>query len=195
MNQESKGWYSRGYLPHFDNTSRTQFVTYRLADSLPQKVLRRYQLLLEREEISEWELLIRVDKYLDKGNGTCVLRDPNVAEIVESNLLRFDGERYKLHAWVIMPNHVHILLTPKHRFALSEIMHSAKSFTANAANKFLGREGRFWFPESFDRYIRDHDHFEKTINYIHLNPVKAKLCAKPSDWRFSSAWRKKIENV
>ncbi len=191
----AKGWYSRGYLPHFDDTSRTQFITYRLAYSLPQKVLRRFQILLEHGEITDRELLIRVDKYLDQGIGECYLRDPEIAEMVEANLRNFDGKKYTLHAWVIMPNHIHLLLTPKDGHTLSEITHSAKSYTANCSNEILKREGRFWFPEVFDRFIRDQDHFEKTWRYIEMNPVKANLCAKSFEWRFSSSWWRSQKNT
>ncbi|MEZ5345193.1 MAG: transposase [Pyrinomonadaceae bacterium] len=187
----AKGWYSRGYLPHFDNRSRTQFITYRLADSLPQRILRGLRSRLEREKITDRELLIKIDKYLDKGLGECHLGKPEIAIMVEENLLHFDGKKYKLHSWVIMPNHVHLLLTPKDRYSLSEITHSAKSYSSSKANKILKREARFWFPEVFDRYIRDDEHFEKTWKYIELNPVTAGLCKHPYDGRFSSAWWRK----
>jgi putative DNA methylase len=190
MKEDSpKGWYSRGYLPHFD-VGTTQFLTFRLADSLPHDVLEHLRLKVERDLITEREMLISVEKYLDQGIGNCYLRQTKIAEIVEENLLRFDGEKYKLHAWVIMPNHVHLLLTPQEGHSLSEIVHSCKSFTANRANKMLDLTGRFWFPEPFDRFIRDYEHFEKTFNYIESNPVKAKLCKTRSDWRFSSAWHR-----
>ena len=107
--------------------------------------------------------------------------------MVQENLLHFDGVKYKLHAWVVMPNHVHYLATPKAGFELAEIVHSCKSYTAHEANKILERSGRCWFPEPFDRYIRNGEHFVNTIKYIENNPVKAGLCAKPSDWRFSNA--------
>lgn len=186
-----RGWYSRGYLPHFDGGELTQFLTYRLADSLPQNVLKNLQLQVEQKLITDRELLINIEKYLDQGIGNCYLRNPKVAEIVEENLLRFADVKYQLHAWVIMPNHLHLLLTPKKGFSLSEIVHSCKSYTSTKANKVLNRIGRFWFPEPFDRYIRDNDHFEKAFNYIERNPVKAGLCENQSDWRFSSAWHRK----
>ncbi len=186
-----RGWYSRGYLPHFDGGQIIQFLTYRLADSLPQKVLQNLLFQVEREQITEREKLISIEKYLDQGIGECYLRETEIAEMVEENLLRFVGIKYKLHAWVIMPNHVHLLVTPLEGYSLSEIVHSCKSYTSLQANKLLNRSGRFWFPEAFDRYIRDYEHFEKAFNYIERNPVKAKLCENQSDWRFSSAWHRK----
>lgn len=186
-----KGWYSRGYLPHYDGGQIDQFLTYRLADSLPQNVLRRLEEKLNREEITEREKLISVEKYLDHGIGQCLLKKSEIAEIVEENLLRFADVKYKLHAWVIMPNHVHLLLRPLKGYSLGEIVHSCKSYTSTRANKFLNRKGRFWFPDFFDRFIRDYEHFEKAFNYIERNPVKAELCENQSDWRFSSAWHRK----
>lgn len=185
--KDPRGWYSRGYLPHFDGGEVTQFITFRLSDSLPVSVLNQYQRQLEQELITEIEFHKKIDRYLDNGGGAKYLQNTSIAEIVEENLLRFDGERYKLLHWVIMANHVHILLSPNKGVSLESIMHSMKSFTANRANKMLGRTGKFWSPEYFDRYIRDNRHFENTVAYIHNNPVKAGLCGNSTDWRFGCA--------
>ncbi len=170
-----------------------QFITYRLADSLPQKILKCWQIELEQKKITDVEFRKRIEYYLDQGSGECHLRDDRVAQMIEENLLKFEGEKYKLDAWVLMPNHVHLLLTQQNGYALSQVVHSLKSYTASKANKILGRSGRFWFPEPFDRFIRDYRHFENTFVYIENNPVKAGLCEKPSDWRYSSAWHRKNE--
>ncbi len=191
MNKSPKGWYYRGYLPHFDGGEIPQFLTYRLADSLPQNVLEKWRIELEKDEISDADFRQRIEKYLDQSYGSCFLRDKRIAKIVRENLLYFDEKKYKLYSWVIMPNHIHQLLTPKAEFSLSEIVHSCKSYTANEANKVLGRSGRFWFQEPFDRYIRDYKHFEDTIDYIENNPVKAGLCKDFKDWEFSSAYKRK----
>src|SRR3989442_1258933 len=87
-----------------------------------------------------------------------------------------------------MPNHVHFLATPFSGVELSAILHSIKSYTSHEAKRILGRDGRFWQRESFDRFIRDHKHFVDVVAYIENNPVRARLCEKPSDWPFSSAW-------
>jgi len=100
-----------------------------------------------------------------------------------------DQQRYRLHAWVVMPNHVHVLVTPLHDYSLSSILHSWKSFTAKEANKLLGRGGAFWLEEYFDRAVRDENHFRRVIEYIDYNPVKAGLCVQPEDWPFTSAKR------
>lgn len=191
MNKLSRGWYSRGYLPHFDVGEIPQFLTYRLADSLPQKVLIKWREELENGEIDETDFRKRFEYYLDQGYGECFLKNRKVASVVRENLFYFDGKKYKLYAWVIMPNHLHLLLTPKDGFSLSEIVHSCKSYTANEANRILGRSGKFWFPEPFDRYIRDYKHFESTIDYIENNPVKAGLCKDFREYEFSSAYKRK----
>lgn len=180
-------WYKSGYLPHFDSGEIAQFVTYRLAGSLPAKTLKTYKHLFETKQISEIEYHDMIDRYLDKGFGPDHLRRSEIAELVKENLLRFHRQRYFLHAWVIMINHVHIIFTPLNGFTLASILHSMKSYTANHANRVLDRAGAFWAREYYDRYIRDQKHFLNTMNYIHDNPVKSGLCRRPEDWRFSSA--------
>jgi REP element-mobilizing transposase RayT len=124
---------------------------------------------------------------MDKGHGSCWLKIPSIAGLVEEALLHFDGERYILNAWVVMPNHVHTLFEPMNGTALESILASWKSFTANKANQTLGRSGQFWSKESFDRYIRDARHFRDVVDYIENNPVRAGLCKRPEDWPWSSA--------
>lgn len=187
---EPRGWYSRGYLPHFDaGESRTQFITCRLYDSLPQNILTRIaeEIELRKPENISRETFILAEKYLDNGYGQCFLGKRAVAEVIRDTLKKFDGEKYKLHAWVVMPNHIHALMRALKGHKLEKIMHSIKSYSASEANKLLGRKGHFWMRETFDRYIRDSDHFERAFRYIENNPVKAKLCSKPEDWEFSSA--------
>jgi REP element-mobilizing transposase RayT len=109
---------------------------------------------------------------------------------VQEAILFFDTDRYLLSAWVVMPNHVHLVTTPLPGKQLAKIMQSLKSFTANEANKELERKGRFWMPDYFDRYVRNRRHFAAAIHYVENNPVKAGLCRRPEDWPFSSAWFK-----
>jgi REP element-mobilizing transposase RayT len=185
----AKGWYTRGRLPHFDGGQIWQFITIRLYDSLPQNVLVRFKTELEVRNVESIarETLILIDKYLDQGVGSCYLQRPEIAELVENALLFHHGTRYELRAWVVMPNHVHFLVRPLEGYELHKIIHSIKSFTSHEANKMLGRSGTFWMREYFDRYIRDSEHFAKTVRYIHRNPVAAKLCDTAEDWRFGSA--------
>ena len=160
-------------------------ITFRLADSLPTHLLERFEKTASR--IDDALQRRRIEAYLDAGHGSCALRDSRVGPKVEDALLYFDGKRYRMMAWVIMPNHVHALLEIEQKFLLQEIMHSWKSYTGNEANKILGKPGVFWAAEYFDRYIRDSRHFENAVRYIHENPVKAGLAAKAEDWPLSSA--------
>jgi REP element-mobilizing transposase RayT len=91
-----------------------------------------------------------------------------------------------------MPNHVHVLFSPVSDFSLSQIVQSWKSFTAKEANRILKRTGKFWQADYFDRYVRDQKHFDAALEYIEVNPVKAKLCRSAEDWRWSSARRRLV---
>jgi len=191
--QSQPGWHSRGYLPHFDGGELAQFITFRLHDALPGPVLVRWKEELKHEKPGEVEALMRrrVEAYLDQGHGSCYLQDPVIASIVQNALFFHDQTKYRLAAWVMMPNHVHLLCTPATGHNLAEIMHSLKSYTSNEANKIIGRKGRLWQKEYFDRYIRNARHFAKVSAYIENNPVRARLCERPEDWRFGSAWFRK----
>jgi REP element-mobilizing transposase RayT len=196
--QSSVDWYSRGYFPHFDNDQATQHVCFHLFDSLPQRLVRQWREELARERaqgrLEEIDLQEghrkRIHDSLDAGYGSCFLRNDGLAEIVEKALLHFDGERYELHAWCVMPNHVHTLFTPKSGHNMSAIVHTWKSFTAHECNRLLDRTGKFWAREPFDRYIRNARHFRNTAAYIENNPVKAGLCKVGKDWLWSSARRR-----
>ena len=171
-------WYSRGYLPHFDGGEIPQAITFRLWDSFPRERLEawREELTHLPEKEAALERRKRIEEYLDRSFGKCWLREPRIAELVQTALLYFDGDRYRLYAWVIMPNHVHALLTPGTSWSLSEILHAWKSYTTHQANRLLVRQGKFWQEESFDRYIRDEHHFSAAVEYIEANPMKAGLC-------------------
>jgi REP element-mobilizing transposase RayT len=189
--ETTDGWYSRGYFPHFDGEGVTQHVCFHLFDSLPQRVLNAWREELKSLPAKEADIenRKRIQDFLDSGYGACFLQDDRLAEIVEDALLHFDGERYVLHAWCVMPNHVHTLFSPKTGFKMSQIAHTWKSFTGNRCNKVLERNGKFWERESFDRHIRNERHYRNAIAYIENNPVKAGLREKPEDWRWSSARR------
>jgi len=176
---DHKGWHSRGYLPHFDSQDVVQFVTFRLADSLPKEAVLRLRNVAQPESLR--------DEFLDRGWGECWLRDDRVAKLVEQGFLAFDGERYRLHAWTIMPNHIHALLSILPGMPLGVIVGSWKRFTARAANRVLGRRGDFWQVDYWDRFVRNEEHFFAAVNYIDLNPVKAGLVTDPSSWPWGSA--------
>lgn len=194
-----KGWYSRGYLPHLDMPGTLQSITFRLADSMPQSVLKQLEQELKFIPISvrEAERRKKIDQWLDAGLGCCALQHSCVAEVMQQTLLIADGERYRLLVWCVMPNHVHVLIEPL--ISLSLIVQSWKSFTAKWAishNVELGlglpkpvgsTKNQFWMREYWDRYIRDEKHFHAVVDYIHNNPVKAGLCQEASAWPWSSA--------
>lgn len=131
----------------------------------------------------------KVERFLDRGYGQCFLRKAEVAAMVSDSLAFHHGKKYVLISWVVMPNHGHVLLRPPPFIDLEKVMHSIKSYTAHEANKLLKRTGQFWQHESFDRYIRNQEHKTNVIRYIEQNPVKAKLCVEPSEWKYSSAHR------
>jgi REP element-mobilizing transposase RayT len=180
-------WRSRGYLPHIEAPNLVQHVIFRLADSLPVQVRRGIA------RISSIDRAQAIDAALDQGCGRqgCGRRelvDARIANLVETALLSFDGERYHLFAWCVMLNHVHVLMQTRPGYGLNRVLHSWKSYTAKYANRLLDREGPFWAPEYFDRFMRNESHLADTAVYIEANPVKAGLCENVPDWRFSSAW-------
>jgi REP element-mobilizing transposase RayT len=172
----------RRRLPHFQPDGVYLFLTWRLWGSLPKM----------RETASyptPGHAFIASDRALDQAEqGPYWLGDPRIAQIVTDAILRGDEARsfYKLRAWVIMPNHVHLLLLPS--VPLPTITRWLKGSTANRANKLLGRIGEsFWQDESFDHWIRNNRQFERTIWYIEHNPVAAGLIASSELWPWSSA--------
>ena len=269
-----KEWHCRGYLPHRDRVHLIQSVTFRLADSLPQKKLKALEIELEglttTDVDRDREKRMRMEAFLDAGMGCCALGNDAMAETMQHALLKFHGERYELIAWCIMPNHVHVLVDPWE--SLSKIVQSWKSYTGRWAMKqnaeygfevpersagrssaelelgvprgvsrdagLGGSAGRssaelelgvprgvsrdaglgggagrssaelelgvpvggdvemksgvpggkksFWMRDYWDRYIRSETHLKNVIDYIHQNPVKAGLCSKAEDWKWSS---------
>jgi len=182
------------YLPHWTRKGASYFVTFRLEDSLPREVVEgicaEYQRLteieknlaqhkLDTDEIRRQknDLRRKLEKYLDAGYGACYLARTGCPEIMRETLLFFDGDRYLLGAWAVMPNHVHVIVQPTtHR--LDQILHSWKRHSALEINRHLGRSGTLWLSESFDHLIRSEEKFQGTTRYILDNPVNAGL----RDW-------------
>ena len=206
----------RRYLPHWQPPGAVIFVTYRLFGSLPTQVLA--QLAEERQQLSKEPPCAgesRRDRALREGKRLFALADDaldsartgprwleraDVAKLIVENIFHHAGQKLRLWAFVVMPNHVHILLEPltisKHLghklndvdfVALPRIMHSLKSYTAKRANNLLNREGTFWQEESFDHWVRNDNEFARVIAYIENNPVKAGLVDSPEKWQWSSA--------
>jgi putative transposase len=181
---QPRGWHSRDYLSHFDSPETVQFVTFRLADSLPASVAE----MLHREANVH-----HLDRELDVGLGACWLRRPEIASLVQQALLHFDCARYRLISWCLMPNHVHVVIEVMDGHSLTNIVRSWKSFTARKANDQLGRSDPFWHPDYFDRYMRNEEHLAQTVEYVEMNPVKAGLTKRSEDWIWSSAFFRRAE--
>jgi REP element-mobilizing transposase RayT len=179
-------------LPHWQQKNVWYFITFRLADSLPKETMEEIRKEREKwlikhkknnnepyslEELKEYYRLFseRFEKLLDDCRGSCVLRQEKIAKIVADTLLYFNNKKYILDDWVIMPNHVHILVKPIDDYTLPEITHSWKSFTANEINKLLGRRGQLWLHESYDHIVRNEKAFYAIKNYIRNNPIKANI--------------------
>lgn len=201
-----KVWSSRGYIPHCDHEALIQHVTVHLADSLPKSAIEKigHAVSVLPDSQHAVERRRQLHDWIDAGHGSCVLRNDEVAEKVQDTFLHFEEIRYRLHAWVVMPNHIHVLFQPINGWALSKIVASWKKFTArqvneilkrNEANREIGVPGRMavpgnpplWHREYWDRYIRNEKHYRQTVDYIHGNPVAAGLASRPEGWKWSSA--------
>jgi putative transposase len=108
-------------------------------------------------------------------------------QVVVDALLHFDGDRYRMLAWCVMPNHVHVVVEPTQEHSLGSVVKSWKAFTAAKINQLSGRSGAVWAPDYFDRFMRDEAQLRNTISYVENNPVAAGLVPAPGDWEFSSA--------
>ena len=196
------GWHERGYLPHCDFPGLVQFVTFRLADSMPASRRGEWEHLLRIEDVREKRT--KLEEYLDRGLGACYLRDPRLARLTEEALLHFHDRTCALAAWCVMPNHVHVLVqvwqTP-----LWKLVRSWKRFVATQSavpleRRSPTRRGAFdetqtpgrrpalqWQREYWDTFMRDEEQERKSVRYMENNPVKAGLCDRPEGWSFSGA--------
>ena len=184
-------WHA-GNLPHRNKEGLIQFITFRLADSLPQVVLQEIELEINNLSNRKKDFAKRkkYEKFLDSGYGCCALAHPEMAQVMQDALKHHDGNKYNLLAWSIMPNHVHVLI--KANSNLVRIIQSWKSYTGRWAiknndkyNFQIQKDAKtFWMPEYWDRFIRDADHFNNTVKYILDNPKKAKLPKGSVAYRF-----------
>ena len=180
-----------------------QSIVFRFGDSMPAGVVEKWKNELDlltgksRQEAGlpgasrqnagvpgkqAVELRRRIEAYLDAGHGKCWLNRPDIARLVERALFHFDGQRYLLLAWCIMPNHVHVLFQLFPGVELESVLHSWKSFTAKKVNCLLGLEGTFWQREYYDHLVRNDDDFERVIRYIAENSAKGGLKNWPWVW-------------
>ncbi len=179
---------SRGRLPHWQLDEATYSITFRLRDSLPRDVAaalirereQSIRLTMNPSERAEADRLfsIKLDSHLDQGHGSCILRCDRNAQIVADALRYFDRVRYELHAWCVMPNHVHAMMYLQHGEDLEHVLHSWKSFTAHEVG-----QGVIWQREYFDRIVRDAEDYWSTRSYVLNNPFKAGL----RNWKWVGA--------
>jgi ATP-dependent Clp protease ATP-binding subunit ClpA len=190
------GWVKGTNLPHWRQDGATYFVTWRTADSLPKARVDAW--LAERDawlraHPEPWDAKTEADYYerfpnrweawLDEAHGDCLLARPELRQIVEDALRHDDGKRYLLRGFVVMPNHVHVLVTPLGKHTLSESLQAWKSVSAHRINKAAGRSGEFWQKESFDHIVRNEEQLVRLSEYIRRNPELL-----PARWRGAKAY-------
>lgn len=179
----------RRNLPHWHPDGVPIFLTWRLFGSLPPSLQSTARIGCATAHFEQQ--FKQLDSALDKPrSGPLWLADPAIASSVNA-AVHFGARNlnfYELHAFVIMPNHVHLLITP--RVPLPRITNGLKGVTARDANVILHRRGRhFWQDESFDHWVRSPAQLESIRTYIEYNPVTAGLVEAPQDWLYSSASR------
>lgn len=187
-------------LPHWSQAGTVCFITWRTADSFPASVLRRWHADRDawlrrhgiepkapgwRDQLQSLDRAPRIEfvktfsdrwhRHLDSCHGACVLRDPDLSKVVAESLLKFDGERYELTDFVVMPNHVHLLAAFPDEDAMLAQCESWKRHTATQIHRKLGSSGRLWQQDGFDHLVRSNDQFEALRRYIAGNPDKARL--------------------
>jgi putative transposase len=175
-------------LPHWQQEGAVYFLTFRLADSVPSHLLTQW----ERERgvwlkvhPQPWNAEIEreyhhrfsgaIERWLDAGHGSCLLRQRKCAEVVAETLRHFEGERVIMISSVVMPNHVHAVFVQNPEWPLEKLIRSWKGFTARKINALLERSGGLWQRDYFDRLVRDEKHFGNCVRYIRRNPEKARL--------------------
>jgi REP element-mobilizing transposase RayT len=186
----NKGIHARGYLPHWDFAKSVQAITFRLADSVPGKLIAQWktELAAIADDLTrQRELHRQIARYEDAGHGSSILNRSDCAAIVQAKLIAGHPAHYRLIDWCIMPNHVHVLCKLGETSSLGEVIRSWKGASAIEINRLIERTGHLWMADYFDRFIRDLGHFYDCRAYIRNNPVKAGLCQSPEDWPFCSA--------
>jgi len=175
-------------LPHWQQEGAVYFVTFRLADAVPHNLRTQWESEREawlRVHPQPWSAEVEreyherfsgaIERWLDAGHGSCILRRPDCAGVVAEALRYFDGERLAIISCVVMPNHVHALFAQNADWPLEKLMRSWKSFTSRRINSLVGRNGSVWQRDYFDRLVRDQKHFVNCVRYIRRNPERARL--------------------
>ena len=170
-------------LPHWEQAGKIHYVTFRLHDSIPQHVVERYKDMkrwfLETHPRPWDDIAMRsyselisnpIEGFLDAGYGECVLKYPDVRQYLIDSIGFYDGSRFDVLAYVIMPNHVHMLAVPSDDYSLDETLKSIMRFTAGKINRHMGKKGQLWQTEPFDRIVRSGLHYNHCLDYIRHNP-------------------------
>ena len=180
---EEVEFHFKGYLPHMHQDGTMQSVTFRMADSLPQSVCKKLQ--EQRDKFTQkhphpWDNETKMlywkefgpmqHRLMDKGYGSCLLKYPRFRQVLIDTIAFNDNINYVIDSYVIMPNHVHMLILPLANNKIEDILHSIKRYSARQINLLAGRTGRFWMKESFDRLVRNEDDYYRCYHYILANP-------------------------
>jgi REP element-mobilizing transposase RayT len=174
-------------LPHWQQKGAVYFITFRLADAVPTRLLKQWQddrdawLRFHPEPWSEeiereyhQRFSGEIERWLDAGHGSCLLRRPECAQIVAETVRHFEDQRVVMISFAVMPNHVHALFVQNPEWPLEKLTQSWKRFAARQINKLLDRFGNLWQRDYFDRLVRDEEPFANCVRYIRRNPEKAR---------------------
>jgi REP element-mobilizing transposase RayT len=175
-------------LPHWQQEGAAYFVTFRLAGAVPHNLRTEWESEREawlRVHPQPWNAEVEreyhdrfsgtIERWLDAGHGSCILRRHDCAEIISQALRYFDGQRLAVISAVVMPNHVHALFVQNANWPLEKLLRSWKSFSSRKINLLLGRNGNLWQRDYFDRLVRDQKHFANCVRYIRRNPAKVRF--------------------
>ena len=179
FHREARYWH-RGYLPHIEVIGVPMFLTWNLIDAIPDNLRRQARIIANDEQVAEKRRLryiAMLEKIADRGYGSCLLRQPANAQVVANTLRHWDGERYQLHSWCVMPNHVHVVLTIASGQRLDSLIGSWKKYSS-ARIDHRQHGPSLWHREYFDRFARSSSDTERWSRYTINNPSKAGL----HDW-------------
>ncbi|MDO4411427.1 MAG: transposase [Akkermansia sp.] len=168
----SKEFYHKGRnLPHFHKGRKIHFITFRLADSLPQVFLSQLKIKIESLDKDKQDIIYRkrIEEWLNQGIGNCLLRQKKYAQFVVDVWKFYEQKDYDLLAWVVMPNHVHVLLNLYDSANIGKVIRRWKSYSAYKINNIKNSTGEIWMNDYYDRFIRDRKHLENTLSYIRKN--------------------------
>lgn len=195
---------SERHRPHWSQAGAVVFITFRTQDSIPREVIQRWDRekqewlrLRDRDFMSHWSVVVPSlsqeeqvafrttfnrcrEVFLDSCHGRCLLKRPELAKVVADSLLHFDGQRYRMGDFVVMPNHVHLLASFSTADSMKTQCDSWLHYTAFRINQMTGEKGKFWQQEPFDHLVRSPEQYEYLRKYIAGNPDKAGL--KPGEY-------------